>query len=69
MMVMYSLAIGDMGYDNSFVNTEMQTVGNATGISMSSNLLYGDNGYLIRRPLQTFLSESNISQFFSDLGF
>ena len=36
---------------------------------MSSNLLYGDNGYMIRRPMHTFLTESNISQFFTDLGF
>lgn len=68
-MVMYSLATGDMGYDNSFITEETQLVGNATGVSMSGQLLYGDNGYMIRRPLHTFLTESNISQFFSNLGF
>lgn len=68
-MVMYSLATGDMGYDNSFISSATQLVGNATGVSMSGQLLYGDNGYMIRRPLHTFLTESNISQFFSNLGF
>ncbi len=68
-MVMYSLATGDMGYDDSFISSATQLVGNATGVSMSGQLLYGDNGYMIRRPLHTFLTESNISQFFSNLGF
>ncbi len=68
-MVMYSLATGDMGYDNSFITSATQLVGNATGVSMSGQLLYGDNGYMIRRPLHTFLTEANISQFFSNLGF
>lgn len=68
-MVTYSLASGDFGYNNSFISSATQLVGNATGVSMSSNLLYGDNGYMIRRPMHAFLTESNISQFFSDLGF
>lgn len=68
-MVTYSLATGDMGYNNSFITSATQLVGNATGVNMSGNFLYGDNGYMIRRPMHTFLTETNISQFFTDLGF
>lgn len=68
-MVTYSLATGDMGYDNAFISGAKELVGNATGVSMNSQFLYGDSGYLLRRPLHTFLTETNISQFFSDLGF
>lgn len=69
LMVTYSLATGDMGYDNTFISSATQLVGNATGVNMSNQLLYGDNGYMIRRPLHTLLTEANISQFFSSLGF
>lgn len=68
-MVTYTLATGDLGYDNSYITTETQQIANLTGASMSGKLLFGDNGYMIRRPIHTFLSESNISQFFSNLGF
>jgi len=68
-MVMYSLAAGDMGYGDSFITSATQLVGNATGVSMSGQLLYGNSGYMIRRPLGTFLTTTNIDQFFSDLGF
>jgi hypothetical protein len=68
-MVTYSLATGDLGYDSSFIESAVQGVANATGVSMSSNLLYGTNGYLVRRPLSTFLTSTNINQFFTDLGF
>lgn len=68
-MVTYSLATGDLGYDNAYISAESQAIANLTGASMSGKLLFGDNGYLVRRPMHTFLSEANISQFFSDLGF
>lgn len=67
MMVTYSLASGDLGYDNYYINNEIQMAEQATGLYVQQ--LYGANGYLLRRPLGTFLTESNISQFFSDLGF
>lgn len=66
-MVTYSLATGDLGYDDSYISAAKQFVENQTGSYVQ--LLYGDNGYLIRRPLTTFLTEASISQLFSDLGF
>ncbi len=66
-IVTYSLAAGDLGYDNSYISGVTQFVENQTGSYVQ--LLYGTDGYLIRRPLSTFLTEANIGQFFSDLGF
>jgi hypothetical protein len=36
---------------------------------MTEQNLYGQTGYLIRRPVTTFLTDSAIGQFFSNLGF
>lgn len=66
-MVTYSLASGDLGYDNNYISSTTQFVENATGSYVQ--LLYGANGYLIRRPMGTFLSTTNVEQLFSDLGF
>jgi hypothetical protein len=67
LMVTYSLASGDMGYDNNYQSSTIQFVENATGAYVQ--LLFGSNGYFIRRPLPTFLTTANIDQFFSNLGF
>lgn len=66
-LVTYSLASGDFGYDNNYISSATQLVENATGEYVQ--LLYGANGYLVRRPLPTFLTTTNTDQFFTDLGF
>lgn len=68
-LVAYSLVSGDTGYGSTFVTPTYQTLSELTGLSLSGQLLFGDSGYFCRRPMSTFLTESNMNQFFSDLGF
>lgn len=69
MMVAYSVATWDMGYGDSYVTRVKQRLADLTGLNMADKSLYGQEGYLIRRPITTFLTEAAISQFFADLGF
>lgn len=68
-MVLYSIASWDMGYDNNFITRAKQGISDLTGVDMTNQALYGDNGYLVRRPLSLFLTDQNLSQFYADLGF
>jgi hypothetical protein len=69
MMVAYSVATWDMGYGSAYVTKLKQRLGDLTDIDMTNQSLYGQNGYLIRRPVTTFLTDAAISQFFTNLGF
>ncbi|MFQ5662832.1 MAG: hypothetical protein ACE5HL_03265 [Terriglobia bacterium] len=68
-MVAYSVASGDQGYGTEFITIMKQSIADLTGLSMTNRYLFGENGYLTRRPLTTFLIEQSMSQFFSELGF
>jgi len=69
MLVSYSLASEDMGYGLDFQAMIKKRIGDLTGLDMGSRSLYGENGYFVRRPLNTFLTEEAISQYFFELGF
>lgn len=69
MLVMYSVATWDMGYDNAFISKATQRISDLTGLSPTGLVLYGDNGYLIRRPIAQFGTAAAIGQFFTTLGF
>jgi len=68
-LVFYSVAAGDIGFGGGYVTQVRNGISDLTGLNMTSEYLYGENGYLFRRPLSTFLSEQAMSQFFSELGF
>jgi hypothetical protein len=68
-VVTYSVASGDMGFGNDYVTAMRTRLGNLTGLNLSNSALYGDQGYMIRRPLQTFLTDAAVNQFFAALGF
>lgn len=68
-LVVYCLATGDQGFDDTYLNATASVLGPSLGVNMSGQALFGTNGYLVRRPLSTFLTEPNISQFFTNLGF
>ncbi len=69
MLVAYSVATWDMGYGNGFVSKATQRISDLTGLSTTGLVLYGDNGYLIRRPIAQFVTATALSQFFTQLGF
>ena len=69
MLVVYSVATWDMGYGNGFVAKATQRISDLTGLSTTGLMLYGDNGYLIRRPIAQFVTPTALSQFFTELGF
>jgi hypothetical protein len=69
MMVAYSVATWDMGYGDTYVTRVKQRLADVTGLDMGDKLLYGEEGYLIRRPITTFLTDTAMHQFFADLGF
>src|SRR5216684_7899805 len=56
MLVAYSVATWDMGYGNGFVSKATQRISDLTGLSTTGLVLYGDNGYLIRRPIAQFVT-------------
>ncbi len=68
-VVMYSVATWDMGYGNSYVSKVKTRLGGITGSDLTNQNLFGDNGYLIRRPISTFLTGAALGQFFTELGF
>lgn len=68
-VVFYSVVANDHGYGGAFPPETRQSLSNLTGMDMTSEYLYGSTGYLVRRPLDTFLVEQAMSQFFTELGF
>lgn len=68
-LIFYSVGSGDMGYGSQWVAKVRKAIGDLTGLDMTSRQLFGDNGYVARRPMNTFLTEPRMSQFFTDLGF
>src|SRR5262249_48196814 len=56
-MIIYSIAAGDLGYGNAFVATAKKQIGNLTGLDMTSRMLFGSNGYLARRPLDSLFDQ------------
>src|SRR5262249_52102121 len=68
-IVFYSLASGDQGLSNDFLNKMKKKIGDVTGLDMTNRSLFGDNGYLARRPLSVFCDEAGMDQLFADLGF
>lgn len=68
MIVFYSAATADRGYGGSFTSDMSQIYAAMTGLSPGS-YPFGGSGYISRRPLSTFLTQTNISQLFSSLGF
>jgi hypothetical protein len=69
MLVAYSIATWDMGYGNGFTAKATQRISDLTGLSTTGLMLYGDSGYLIRRPIAQFVTATALSQFFTHLGF
>lgn len=68
-MVAYAVASGDPGYGSQFITDSKRNIADLTGLDMSQRYLFGENGYQFRRPLETFLTETAMNQFFSELGF
>ena len=68
-LVLYSVASGDMGFGGEFVTKSKKVVGDFTGLDMTSRYLHGDHGYLCRRPLAAFFTEQSVSTFFARLSF
>ena len=68
-LVGYSVASWDMGFGNDFIAAVQNRLGNLTGLNLTNQPLYGPQGYMIRRPLTTFLTDQAMSQFFTSLGF
>jgi hypothetical protein len=68
-MVAYAAATGDRGYDTAYVNSMKSMIGATTGVDMTNQVLFGDHGYMVRRPMVFFFTESNLNQFFTSLGF
>lgn len=68
-LVFYSVASGDMGFDNTYVAKVKKSLADLTGLDMTGRALFGESGYLARRPMTTFLTEPAISAFFTDLHF
>ena len=69
MVIFYSLASGDYGFGLERETISKNLLANLTGLDMSTRNLYGEHGYLFRRPLNTFLTEQAMSQVFSEVGF
>ena len=68
MIVLYSAATCDRGYGNGFTSDMAGLYATSTGLTPGT-LPFGSSGYVCRRPVGTFLTESDLSQLFSDLGF
>lgn len=68
-IIFYSLVSGDLGFGGDYITLCRKSVQDMSGVDMTNNYLFGENGYMIRRPLQTFLTEQAMSNFFSELGF
>lgn len=69
MLVAYSVASADMGFGEDVESKVKKKIGDMTGLDMTNRNLYGEQGYVRRRPLNTFLTEPAMSQFYYDLGF
>jgi hypothetical protein len=69
MLVTYAVASGDRGFDDARTSRTKTIIGDVSGLDMTNNVLYGDSGYLDRRPLSTFLTDQTLAQYFTDLGF
>ncbi len=68
-LVFYFLASGDTGFGGDFSSKVRKALTDLTGLDMANRYLYGERGYLVRRPLQTFLTEQAMGQLFGELGF
>ncbi len=68
MMVLYSLASGDMGFGLDYQATVKKALGDLTGLDMTNRSLYGENGYFFRRPFNSFATEQAMSELLSELG-
>jgi hypothetical protein len=69
MLVTYSLVTDDKGYNDSTISSLKAWIGDATGVDMTNQQLYGPSGYFARRPLGLFFTDATLGQFFADLGF
>jgi hypothetical protein len=69
MLILYSVATGDMGYGGEFISNARQRLASMTGLDMTNKYLFGETGFLVRRPCTTYLTEAAMSQFFADLNF
>jgi hypothetical protein len=69
MLVFYSVATADMGFGGTFTSRAKSQLASMTGLDMTTKYLFGETGYLVRRPCSTYLTQEAMSQFFSDLGF
>lgn len=67
-IVFYSAATADLGYGGSFASSMSQIYGAMTGLYPGS-YPFGESGYVSKRPLGTFLTQTNLNQLFSSLGF
>jgi hypothetical protein len=68
-LVAYSVATWDMGFGNATIAKVTQRIGDMSGLNMTGKKLYGDSGYMTRRPVSMFLTDAAMAQFFTDLGF
>jgi hypothetical protein len=68
MIVFYSAATCDLGYGGAFTSNMAQAFGADTGL-YPGNYPFGVSGYICKRPINTFLTENNLSQMLSSLGF
>jgi hypothetical protein len=68
-LVFYSVATDDVGYGNDFLVVVRKAAADLTGLDLSSQYLFGENGFYIRRPIATFLNEQSMGQLFSEFGF
>jgi hypothetical protein len=68
-LVLYCEASGDKGFGGAWMAKTKKAIGDFTGLDMSNRYLFGENGYLARRPLNAFLTEEAMSRLFSQLGF
>jgi hypothetical protein len=69
MLVTYAVASGDRGFDDAWASRMKTVLSDISGLDVTSGSLYGDSGYLDRRPLSTFLTDQTLAHYFSDLGF
>jgi hypothetical protein len=68
-LVFYSLLAGDVGFGGVYPDLCRHSVQDMTAVDMTNNYLFGEQGYLYRRPLSTFLTEQAVGNWFSALGF
>lgn len=68
-LIFYSLVAGDVGFGGVYPDLCRQSVQDMTAVDMTNNYLFGEQGYMYRRPLATFLTEQAMGNWFTALGF